>query len=84
MVHLKTKVCKSEVQSSKSSSLSPEGFEEFEQLNPLNSPHAGVHSNPCFLQVHLLVSQPVLQLHLKMRSKSAGAGGISVFTGISC
>ncbi len=71
------------ISSKLSKSLSLKGFGEFEQLSPLHSPHAGVHCNPCFLQVHLLDSQPVLQLHLKIRSRSFGAGGMSVFTGIS-
>lgn len=54
---------------------------EFVQPVPLHSPQATEHSNPFFLQVHLLVSQFVLQLHRIMFSNLEGAASIVHVTG---
>ena len=54
---------------------------EFEQLTPQHSPHPDVHSSPCFLQLHLLVSQLLLQLHRITFNNSEGAADRSVVTG---
>ena len=56
------------------SSSSSSKSDEFVQPDPLLLPHAGVNSMLCFLQVHLVVLQSVLQLHLMMLSKCSGAG----------
>ena len=46
---------------------------ELAQLTPRHSPHAVEHGKPCFLQLHLKFTQPLLQLHRIVNSKSAGA-----------
>ena len=43
------------------------------QLTPRHSPHAVEHGKPCFLQLHFKFTQPLLQLHRIVNSKSAGA-----------
>ena len=63
------------------SSSSSSKSDEFVQPDPLQLPYAGVHSMLCFLQVHLVVLQSVLQLHLMMRIKCSGAGARVVCCG---
>lgn len=72
-----------QIQSSASSSSSsmPRRLGEFEQQIPRHSPQLGVHCNPCFLQLHRLLSQSDLQLHLIIVSSLSGAGGRSVVCG---
>lgn len=54
---------------------------EFVQPVPLHSPQATEHSSPFFLQVHLLVSQFVLQLYRIMFSNLEGIASIVHLTG---
>lgn len=56
------------------------GSEELEQV-PRHSPQLTEQSKPLFLQVHLLESQLVLQLHLTVLRRMAG--GLLVLTGNS-
>ena len=55
---------------------------EFVQFIPLQSPHPTVQSKPCFLHVHTLVLQLVLQSHLIIFSTAWGAIGKCVVCGI--
>ena len=48
------------------------------QLVPLQLPQATEHVNPCFLQVHFLVSQLTLQLQRVIFNNLSGAAGESI------
>ena len=51
---------------------------------PRHCPQADEHSMSCFLQVHLLDEQSVLQLHLTISRSSGGATSFSVRMGKYC
>ena len=58
-----------------------DGTTEFAQLIPLQFPQATEYDSPCFLQLHCMESQSVLQLHRTLWSRVSGAGGRSVWLG---
>ena len=56
---------------------------ELLQPTPQHSPQPAEHDNACFLHVHIFESQLSLQLHRTIFRSLSGAGGTSVFIGLS-